>query len=70
MSALGRALVSAKRPLVYGGGWSGIMGVISNTVLEQGGKVVGVIPKAMVVEDDADKDNVRNLFYLSTSRRL
>ncbi|KAF8797912.1 hypothetical protein BYT27DRAFT_7178123 [Phlegmacium glaucopus] len=46
--SLGRALASAKRPLIYGGGWSGIMGVVSSTVLEEGGKVVGIIPNAMV----------------------
>lgn len=40
------------------------MGVVSNTVLEQGGKVVGVIPKAMVVEDDADKDKFKQLIEL------
>jgi uncharacterized protein (TIGR00730 family) len=30
--------------LVYGGGGSGLMGIIADSVLESGGKVIGVIP--------------------------
>lgn len=45
--ALGKALARAKRPLVYGGGANGIMGVVSGTVMQGGGEVVGVIPYAM-----------------------
>lgn len=63
--ALGRALASAKRPLVYGGGWSGIMGVISSTVLEEGEKVVGIIPNSMFTgSEDVGKKGVRGSFYL------
>ena len=46
--AVGRALAAAKRPLVYGGGSSGIMGVVSSAVLEAGGKVTGVMPLTMI----------------------
>lgn len=45
--SLGRALADSNRPLVYGGGTKGIMGVVSGTVLEGGGKVTGVIPYAI-----------------------
>lgn len=31
--------------LVYGGGKVGIMGILSNTVMDNGGTVIGVIPK-------------------------
>ena len=31
--------------LVYGGGKVGIMGILSNTIMDNGGKVIGVIPK-------------------------
>jgi hypothetical protein len=47
-SAVGRALALQKRPLVYGGGSAGIMGVVSGAVLEHGGKVTGILPYAMV----------------------
>ncbi|KII89272.1 hypothetical protein PLICRDRAFT_108900 [Plicaturopsis crispa FD-325 SS-3] len=46
--SVGNALVAAKRPLVYGGGSKGIMGVVSGTVRAYGGKVIGIIPHAMV----------------------
>jgi len=45
---LGRILVSHKVTLVYGGGNVGIMGTIANTVMEQGGKAIGVIPRVLV----------------------
>ncbi|TCD62389.1 hypothetical protein EIP91_006943 [Steccherinum ochraceum] len=46
--SLGRALGDANRPLVYGGGSKGLMGVVSGGVLEKNGKVTGVVPYAMV----------------------
>ncbi len=46
--ALGRELARSKRTLIYGGGNVGLMGVIADAVLEQGGEVVGVIPRPMV----------------------
>ncbi|KAJ2931337.1 hypothetical protein H1R20_g5660, partial [Candolleomyces eurysporus] len=46
--SIGRALASANRPLVYGGGSKGLMGVVSGAVLEGEGRVVGVVPYAMV----------------------
>ncbi|KAI0956704.1 hypothetical protein AcW1_005318 [Taiwanofungus camphoratus] len=46
--SLGRALAAAGRPLVYGGGSAGIMGVVSHAVLQSGGSVTGVVPYAMV----------------------
>ncbi|KIM87500.1 hypothetical protein PILCRDRAFT_815024 [Piloderma croceum F 1598] len=46
--SLGCALATAERPLVYGGGSRGIMGIVSGAVLEHGGHVTGVVPFAMV----------------------
>lgn len=37
--------------LVYGGGRVGLMGVLANAVLEEGGEVVGVIPEALVARE-------------------
>jgi predicted Rossmann-fold nucleotide-binding protein len=48
VTAVGHALAKAKRTLVYGGGSEGVMGLVSGAVLEGGGKVVGIIPYAMV----------------------
>lgn len=46
--SVGSALAKANRPLVYGGGSKGIMGIVSGSSLEHGGKVVGIVPYAMV----------------------
>jgi len=46
--ALADALVEANISLVYGGAHVGIMGALANRVLERGGKVIGVIPEALV----------------------
>jgi uncharacterized protein (TIGR00730 family) len=46
-SALGHLLASKKITLIYGGGNKGIMGAVSNAVLEKGGKVVGIIPEIL-----------------------
>ncbi len=41
---MGKLLASRNIGLVYGGGRIGLMGVLANTVLENNGKVTGVIP--------------------------
>jgi len=45
--SLGRVLAHRNITLVYGGGSVGLMGGLARTVVEQGGKVIGVIPKAI-----------------------
>ena len=42
--ALGRGIARAGWRLVYGGGQKGLMGVVANAALAEGGAVVGVIP--------------------------
>lgn len=46
--AVGRGLGERGIELVYGGGGSGLMGRISQGVLDAGGRVYGVIPRFMV----------------------
>jgi uncharacterized protein (TIGR00730 family) len=41
---LGVELVKRKMKLIYGGGSVGLMGVIADSVMENGGEVIGVIP--------------------------
>ena len=55
--ALGHALAAAKRPLVYGGGSSGIMGIISGAVMDsEDGEVTGVIPYAIFAAGGEKED--------------
>ena len=49
--AVGRLLCRRGIELVYGGGRVGLMGVLANACLNEGGRVIGVIPQAL-----ADKE--------------
>jgi uncharacterized protein (TIGR00730 family) len=49
--ALGNYFVEHQIGLVYGGGKIGMMGVLSSTILEQNGEVIGVIPKLLEKEE-------------------
>jgi len=42
---LGRALAKARIRLVYGGGSIGLMGIIARAALDEGGTVIGIIPR-------------------------
>lgn len=44
---LGKVLAENQLGLVYGGGNVGLMGIVANSVMENGGTVIGVIPKAL-----------------------
>ncbi len=50
---LARAMVRQNIDLVYGGASVGIMGEIADNVLEEGGNVIGIIPKDLFVKEVA-----------------
>ena len=59
-AALGDTLATENRPLVYGGGNSGLMGVVSGAAAKSDGKVTGIIPYAILVSGgEQDKGNGR-----------
>jgi uncharacterized protein (TIGR00730 family) len=45
---LGKIMVKHNVALIYGGGSVGIMGTIADTVIDHGGKAIGVIPQVLV----------------------
>lgn len=47
-ASLGKLMAEQNITLIYGGGSAGIMGVIADAVMSNGGKVVGIIPKVLV----------------------
>jgi uncharacterized protein (TIGR00730 family) len=55
-AAVGRWLGEHKAQLVYGGGNNGLMGVMADATLEAGGRVVGIIPHALVDREFAKLD--------------
>ncbi len=48
---LGGLLGREKIELVYGGGMVGLMGIVADAALKNGGHVIGVIPQAMVIKE-------------------
>jgi uncharacterized protein (TIGR00730 family) len=44
----GRALAERGHEIVYGGGSTGLMGAVADAALEAGGRVIGVIPEALL----------------------
>lgn len=54
---LGLAMAAAGITLVYGGSNVGLMQVIADTVLQAGGKVVGVMPEYLVARNVAHTGN-------------
>lgn len=55
VEALGRELVSRKLVLVYGGADVGLMGALADTVIEAGGRVIGIIPRSLVEREVAHR---------------
>jgi uncharacterized protein (TIGR00730 family) len=45
---VGQCLAKHHITLVYGGGRSGLMGIVADSALQAGGQVIGVIPKQLV----------------------
>ncbi|MEC8567123.1 MAG: TIGR00730 family Rossman fold protein [Pseudomonadota bacterium] len=46
--ATGQAIAEQGLTLIYGGGRSGLMGVVADSAIKAGGQVIGVIPNALV----------------------
>jgi hypothetical protein len=47
-AVLGKLLANQKIKVIYGGGSVGIMGAIANSMMQNGGEVIGIIPKLLV----------------------
>lgn len=48
---LGELLASQEHTLIYGGGNIGLMGIVADTVLEKGGRVIGIIPDFLMQKE-------------------
>jgi uncharacterized protein (TIGR00730 family) len=53
---LARLLAAEGIGVVYGGGGVGLMGVLADAVLAEGGEIIGVIPRALVDREIAHRD--------------
>ena len=52
----GETIAKQGKTLVYGGGRSGLMGIVADSALAAGGKVIGVIPQGLVDRELAHPD--------------
>lgn len=59
-AALGKLMAEKKLTIVYGGGNKGLMGAVANASMDQGGKVIGVIPKVLL-EWEAQHEGITEL---------
>lgn len=62
---LGKELAKRGISLVYGGASVGIMGTVADTVLEEGGEVIGVMPK-LLIEREISHQHVTKLFIVDS----
>jgi uncharacterized protein (TIGR00730 family) len=53
--AVGRWIGERRGQLVYGGGRTGLMGTVAEATREAGGRVVGIIPQALVDKEVANR---------------
>ena len=65
--SLGRELATRKLGLVYGGAYIGLMGIIADAVLAEGGEVIGVTPQGLFEDEGTHRGlthlyKVRNLY--------
>ena len=52
---LGKLLCMLKIKIVYGGGHKGLMGVLADSVLEQDGQIMGIIPQLLIEAEQQHK---------------
>lgn len=53
--AFGKTLADNKIGLVYGGGSVGLMGAVAKSAIENGGRVIGIIPEFLTARENALK---------------
>ncbi len=61
---LGREIARRKLELIYGGSTLGLMGIIAQSAVENGGKVIGVMPR--IFEGKVEHPELTELFIVET----
>lgn len=62
---LGEWIAKKGHNLIYGGGNVGLMGLLADTVLDNNGKVIGVIPE-FLIERELSHPNLTDLYIVNT----
>lgn len=63
--ALGKLMASRGIGVVYGGGTVGLMGLVANSVLESGGRAIGIIPRVLDLVERRH-DSLTESYYVET----
>lgn len=66
---LGNALVKQNISLVYGGGKIGMMGILADTIIQQDGEVIGIIPNLLKKEEVIHTNATRMIVTETMSER-
>jgi uncharacterized protein (TIGR00730 family) len=66
---LGKLFIKKEIDLIYGGGKVGLMGILADTILEQNGKVTGVIPHLLRQEEVAHQKITKMIVTKKMSSR-
>lgn len=61
----GKLLAEQHITVIYGGGSFGLMGIAANAAMQNGGKVVGIIP-TLLVEKEAAKRDITELIIVNS----
>lgn len=62
---LGELFVKNRIAMIYGGATNGIMGIIADTMMDNGGKVIGVIP-TIIAERELAHKNISSLHVVES----
>ena len=66
---IGKFLSHRSITIIYGGGKVGLMGAISTSVLNNGGKIIGIIPKFLSKKEIINKDISKTVIVKNMSER-
>ena len=66
---LGNWIAKKNHTLIYGGGNTGLMGIIATSVMKSGGEVIGVMPQFFVDREIAKKD-ITKLYIVENMCRI
>lgn len=66
---VGKWIANKGHTLVYGGGDVGLMGIVANTVLKNGGEVIGVIPDILMIREQGHNGLTKKIETKSMSER-
>lgn len=63
---LGKTLAKEKIALVYGGTTAGLMGIIADAALAEGGEVIGIIPQRLADKSQMTHQGLSELFVVDS----